>query len=82
MRQDARECEREQGAGPTSEAGGGDRRESLAATGEDLVCNVDNAVIGYAVKPGQAGGDRRIDAGRRRRGAVILSELAEAEASS
>ena len=71
-------CEREQGAGSTGEADGGDRRESLAATGMDLVCNDDDAVISCAAKPGQAGGDRRIAASRRRDSVMALSGLAEA----
>jgi len=52
-------CEREQGAGSTGEAGGGDRRESLADTGKDPVGCDYVAIAWRAAKPWLSGGDRR-----------------------
>jgi hypothetical protein len=70
-------CEREQGAGSTGAAGGGDRRESLADAGQNVVSDGFIANIGPAAVARQSGVDRRIGAGRRRAGVWYWFGMAE-----
>jgi len=73
-------CEREQGAGSTGAAGGGDRRESLADAGQNAVSDGSIAILGRAAVARQSGVDRRIGAGRRRAGVWCLFSISEAAA--
>ncbi len=59
-------CEREQGAGVPAQRGC-DRRESLAATGEEVACGDYVSMVSHDSGPWHAGGDRRIGAGHRQR---------------